>query len=123
MDWQTLTELEDWVSSKIDKIGVKRTRQLIRMYTEEGRFTPEAARMLRQFIALHDNDAAPVEPQRHAPPRPKAPRAQPAAPISTSRSAPPTASLRCPNCSFARCSMKLLASRRAFSRPTAVGTE
>lgn len=69
MDWQTLTELEDWVTAKIEKMGVKRTRQLVKMYTQEGRFTPEIARMLRQFISLHDNDAAPVEPQRKAPPR------------------------------------------------------
>jgi hypothetical protein len=53
-DWSTLTELEDWVSNKVEKMGVERTRKLVHMYAEKGHFAPDVAESLFEIVSLYD---------------------------------------------------------------------
>lgn len=62
-DWQLLTRMESWASQKIEKIGLKRTREMIRLYAQQGRITPQLESELLKFIAIYDTN----EPSPHPP--------------------------------------------------------
>lgn len=72
-DWANLDEMESWVSKKVEKMGTRRTRELIHMYTERGRFDEDMAQALLQFVELYDEDrwnSTPTKtPKASAPPR------------------------------------------------------
>lgn len=55
-DWSTLAELEDWASNKVDVIGLSRTRELIWMYADKGRFDPSVRDTLLEFVSLYAAD-------------------------------------------------------------------
>jgi len=57
-DIQTLNRLAQWLSGKIKKIGLKRTRKLIETNTRKGNLTPDIRDALVQLIALYDEDGS-----------------------------------------------------------------
>ncbi|MFN8528030.1 MAG: hypothetical protein U0670_05415 [Anaerolineae bacterium] len=63
-DWQLLTRMESWASQKIEKIGLKRTRDMIRLYGQQGRITPQLESELLKFIAIYESGDAPAHPAR-----------------------------------------------------------
>lgn len=62
-DW---IELENWVSQKVEKLGITRTRELINIYTKQERFSRQERDLLLQFVSIYDgaprtsNGAAPA---------------------------------------------------------------
>ena len=54
VDWSFVDEWEDWVSSKVAKVGAERTRELIDVYCESGRFEPGAVDILLQLVDFYD---------------------------------------------------------------------
>ncbi|HLV36216.1 MAG TPA: hypothetical protein VKY59_13910 [Spirillospora sp.] len=87
MHWSNVDELEEWVSSKIAKVGAPRTRQLIDMYYESGYFDTDVANTLLQLADLYEGDAHhPLEAEEET--RPAAPSRQRTAQAANSRSAP-----------------------------------
>ncbi|MBL8116390.1 MAG: hypothetical protein J0L63_06660 [Anaerolineae bacterium] len=57
---------EQWVMQKVDQIGPARTRDLIQVYAESGRFTPEVADLLMRFLELYTEVDTPTLPTRPA---------------------------------------------------------
>lgn len=55
-DWSTLEDLEEWACKKVDKIGLSRTRELIWMYADKGRFDPHMRDTLLEFVSLYAAD-------------------------------------------------------------------
>ena len=53
IDLTSLTELEDWTIQKIEQMGAERTRALIQVYSDKGRFTPEICEALLNFVDLY----------------------------------------------------------------------
>ncbi|MDX2137644.1 MAG: hypothetical protein SF123_06080 [Chloroflexota bacterium] len=53
-DW---SELEEWVSQKVEKLGIQRTRELIDLYGRGERFTAHERLLLRQFVDIYDVDS------------------------------------------------------------------
>lgn len=54
-EWGTMEELEEWATNKLEKLGLRRTQQLVRMYGEKGRFSAEIMHDLLQIISLYDD--------------------------------------------------------------------
>lgn len=52
-DWN---ELENWVSQKVETMGIKRTRELIDLYARQERFTRQERELLMQFVDIYDDD-------------------------------------------------------------------
>ncbi|MFW5691002.1 MAG: hypothetical protein ACOCXZ_00765 [Chloroflexota bacterium] len=52
IDWEAMHELEEWTARKIQELGPARTRQLIEVYAEKGRFSPHVADILVEFVML-----------------------------------------------------------------------
>lgn len=50
---QAISELEDWAAKKIEMIGAQDTMELINTYAAKGRFSPEEADALMDFVSLH----------------------------------------------------------------------
>lgn len=53
LDW---FELDNWVSQKVEKLGIRRTRDLINLYAEQAQFSPQERDLLMQFINIYDNE-------------------------------------------------------------------
>lgn len=51
-DW---IELENWVSQKVEKLGINRTRELINLYTRQERFSRQERELLLQFVNIYNN--------------------------------------------------------------------
>lgn len=69
-DW---IELEEWVSQKVEKLGIARTRELIDLYGREQRFTRQERVLLMQFVDIYDDgEQKPLDA-----PAPKKTRKQP----------------------------------------------
>jgi hypothetical protein len=85
VDWKTMAELEEWTSNRIDRMGVEQTRALINAYAQKGRFSPEIANALLEFVTVYQNSMAPTIPHRPADfnpaPRPKAAQPAPQPPV------------------------------------------
>ena len=81
VDWSTMDELEEWLSVKVEKIGPERTRQLIHMYHENGRFEADMVDTLIRFVDLYDGESnRPFEVEQAARPSPPpAPQPRPSA--------------------------------------------
>jgi hypothetical protein len=83
-----LAELEQWAGQKVEQVGVERTRALIRMHAEHGRFDEDVMAALLRYVAsleaLNDVPPAPVKlgaPARLRRPEPPLPvRPEPATP-------------------------------------------
>lgn len=67
-NWSNMADMEEWTIGKIEKMGVKRTRDLIKMYADKGRFTDEIRDMLLQFVMLYAEDHRPAYRQEPPPP-------------------------------------------------------
>lgn len=60
-DW---IELENWVSQKVEKLGINRTRELINLYTRQERFSRQEREMLLQFVSIYDGvPKSPAKPK------------------------------------------------------------
>ncbi len=88
-----LAELEQWASQKVEQAGVERTRALIRMHAEQGRFNEDVMAALLRHVAsleaLYEAPpaqvklGAPARQRRPAPPPPVSPEpVVPPAPVS-----------------------------------------
>jgi len=64
IDLSSLTELEDWTIQKIEQMGAERTRALIQVYSDKGRFTPEISEVLQHFVDLYNSANAPAQSNR-----------------------------------------------------------
>lgn len=49
-DW---IELENWVGQKLERLGIKRTRELIRLYAREERFSQQESELLMEFVNIY----------------------------------------------------------------------
>lgn len=61
-DW---IELENWVSQKVEKLGIARTRELINLYTRQERFSRQERELLLQFVNIYNN--VPKSPTQQKP--------------------------------------------------------
>ncbi len=59
-------ELENWVSQKVEKLGIKRTRELITLYARQERFTRQERDLLMQFIRVYEQTAPKPDKTNHA---------------------------------------------------------
>jgi hypothetical protein len=75
LDLTTLSRLEEWATEKLEHMGVARTKQLIRMYAEQGRFTPDVEATLLNFVSIYEETTVPLATpgSRKRPARPAAP--------------------------------------------------
>lgn len=64
IDLTSMTELENWTIQKIEQMGAERARDLIQVYTEKGRFSPEICEALQHFVDLYDSANAPTQAAR-----------------------------------------------------------
>lgn len=68
VDWEMLQELEEWTTRKLEQIGPERTRDLIMLYGEKGRFDPNVTDVLLEFVSLycvdHPETQGRAEPRR-----------------------------------------------------------
>lgn len=53
LDW---FELDNWVSQKVEKLGIRRTRDLINLYAEQAQFSQQERELLMQFINIYDSE-------------------------------------------------------------------
>jgi hypothetical protein len=53
LDW---FELDNWVSQKVEKLGIRRTRDLINLYAEQAQFSLQERELLMQFINIYDSE-------------------------------------------------------------------
>ncbi|MCC6804419.1 MAG: hypothetical protein IT319_16165 [Anaerolineae bacterium] len=60
-DW---IELENWVSQKVEKLGINRTRELINLYTRQERFSRQERELLLQFVSIYDGTSKPASAQQ-----------------------------------------------------------
>jgi len=49
-DW---IELENWVAQKVERLGIHRTRELIRLYAQEERFSRQEFDLLMEFVNIY----------------------------------------------------------------------
>ena len=68
-DWVNRVRLEEWTRAKLEKLGPKNTRKLLRQHVNEGRITAEVAQSLEPVIELYEasgsgKDKKGVKPQR-----------------------------------------------------------
>lgn len=57
-------EMEQWVSDKIEEVGVKHTRRLIDVYAERGEINPDEQQALLHLVALHEENSG-SKPRRN----------------------------------------------------------
>lgn len=81
-DW---IELENWVSQKVEKLGITRTRELINLYTRQERFSRQERELLLQFVSIYDGTSKPANTQQ-----PMAAAARPSAPAERPTIVPQT---------------------------------
>ena len=62
-DW---IELENWVSQKVEKLGIERTRELINLYAKQERFTEQERQLLMQFVDIYESANHPTLPNMPA---------------------------------------------------------
>jgi hypothetical protein len=48
---ESLPDLDEWVRNKIEQVGVRRTLELIQLYSDENRITPETREQLLHIVA------------------------------------------------------------------------
>jgi hypothetical protein len=88
-----MAELEEWTSNRIDKMGAEQTRALISVYAQKGRFSPEIANALLEFVSVYENSVAPTIAHRPADfnpvPRPKTSQPLQAPPVVKAAAHPP----------------------------------
>lgn len=60
-DW---IELEQWVTQKVEKLGARRTRNLIDLYTEQERLTRRERALLLEFLYVYVDDSERTIPSR-----------------------------------------------------------
>lgn len=53
-DWSVIARLEKWAVEKIERIGEKRTRELIKLYAKQGRISPQIYEQLMQFVSIYE---------------------------------------------------------------------
>lgn len=63
-DW---IDLENWVSQKVEKLGIERTRELIYMYAQQERFTDQEQDLLLQFVDVYESTEKPAQASRQQP--------------------------------------------------------
>ena len=63
LDMTALSRLEDWATEKLEHMGVARTKQLIRMYAEQGRFSPDVEATLLKFVSIYEETTGPLPSQ------------------------------------------------------------
>ncbi len=51
-------DLEEWVHNKIEQVGIRQTLELIQLYAEQKRITPEMREELLQFVAASRKNGA-----------------------------------------------------------------
>jgi hypothetical protein len=61
-DW---IELENWVSQKVEKLGISRTRELINLYARQERFSTQECEILMQFVDIYDDSVPKPAATRH----------------------------------------------------------
>ena len=91
LDMTALSRLEDWATEKLEHMGVARTKQLIRMYGEQGRFSPDVEATLLKFVSIYEETTGPLPslPARSNGSRKSAPTSRmPASRSSEPRSVP-----------------------------------
>lgn len=109
--WQAMSELEDWANKKIEQIGAQDTLELINTYAAKGRFSPDEADALMDYVSLHvshtETPTQPTPPNRpfefaarppqnaraqsvYAPAQPTEPPAPAKPPKKGFKAAPPT---------------------------------
>jgi hypothetical protein len=88
MDWDHVTELENWATDKMQQIGPERTLKLIRHYADKGRFSEQVRDDLIQLVSIYRG-----ENQRRAAPPPSQPQPRPTRPAASQqrKSRPPQA--------------------------------
>jgi hypothetical protein len=95
IDLTSLTELEDWTIQKIEQMGPERTRALIQVYSDKGRFTPEICEALLHFVELYAAaNAATTTPTKGAakPGTPSPRQTQPYQPVRATSQQPAVSS-------------------------------
>jgi hypothetical protein len=75
LDWQVVEELEEWATDKVKNIGVKRTKKLVEMYAEQGRFSAAEEETLLQFVSLFEREQRQNSTHRDASRRQRKPKA------------------------------------------------
>jgi hypothetical protein len=58
-DWTKMAKLEKWASEKVQQVGAKKTREMIKLYAEQGRFNRHVRDQLLRFVAIYEEDEAP----------------------------------------------------------------
>ncbi len=53
-NWSVIARLEKWAVEKIERIGAKRTRELIKLYAKQGRISPQIYEQLIQFVSIYE---------------------------------------------------------------------
>ena len=71
-DW---IALEKWVSEKVERLGIERTRELVHLYARQERFTRQERTLLLEFVDIYDDG----DPKPPAPAKPERPSKQPTA--------------------------------------------
>jgi hypothetical protein len=66
-EWVNLEMLEEWVNKRVEKIGAKRTRALIKKYEADGRLSIKTRDVLLQLISIVGIEQTP-EPVQPPPP-------------------------------------------------------
>jgi hypothetical protein len=71
-DWASLALLESWTSHKVQELGARRTRELIKMYTVQGRFDAKIRDALLQLVTIVSEEDEPpaAQPGSRALPQP-----------------------------------------------------
>ena len=97
LDLTGLSRLEDWATEKLEHMGVARTKQLIRMYAEQGRFSPDVEATLLKFVSIYEETTGPLPslPARSNGSRKSAPTARNAG-VTQFRAAQPATQRACP---------------------------
>jgi hypothetical protein len=62
-DWASLALLESWTSHKVQELGARRTRELIKMYTVQGRFDAKIRDALLQLVTIVSEEGGPPADQ------------------------------------------------------------
>lgn len=70
-DWSNFDQIEEWTLNNLEKLGVARTRRLVELYAEKGRFSPEIRDTLLHFIGVYEDELESAPPTYPAVPNGK----------------------------------------------------
>lgn len=66
-DWVHINLLEEWTTSRVERLGPAHTRQLIRDFAEQGRFSLEVRNTLLQLVGIIASDEAKADQNTRRP--------------------------------------------------------